>query len=348
MIKSWIFEFLYAPEDPEIAIDPSAISKTFAAGFEKWERAEALGFEGIFFSEHHFSLSYSPSPNLMIAALAQRTKRMRLGTMGMVLPFYQPWRIVEEICMLDHLSGGRLEIGCAAGVPQEISRGGLEASEARERYNEMLEFVDAALAEPVFSHHGKYWNFDNLSIMPRPLQQPSPPKWTTVVSNPSAERSAQRNSKICTGFESVARITEIFDAYRHEADRQDRTAGPDDLAVRRNVSIARDESEAHEAASIALAIARRVMAADPRVNRENSSVLDAPKAGAGFSLHEDEFIAGTPEQVAEQIIEQSRSFGAGHFLGTIGRGLDEKRAEMIEMYGTDVIPILKRAKVLEG
>ena len=88
------------------------------------------------------------------------------------------------------------------------------------------------------------------------------------------------------------------------------------------------------------------MAADPRVRSNNSSVLDAPKAGAGFSLHDDEFIAGTPDQVAEQIIEQSRSFGAGHFLGIIGRGLEEKRGEMIEMYGAEVIPILKRAEVL--
>src|SRR5262249_19669681 len=148
--------------------------------------AERLDYEGIFFSEHHFALSYGAAPNLLIAALALQTRRMRLGTLGMVLPFYQPWRVVEEIAMLDHLTGGRLEIGCAAGVPQELARIGLSIEEGRERFNEALEIVDAALESPVISHHGKYWSFDKLSILPRPLQQPAPPKWTTVVSPESA------------------------------------------------------------------------------------------------------------------------------------------------------------------
>ena len=345
MIKSWIFEFLYAPQDPELAIDANAISNAFETGFRNWARAEKLGYEGIFFSEHHFSLSYSPSPNLLIASLAQRSSRLRLGTMGMVLPFYQPWRIVEEISMLDHLTGGRLEVGLAAGVPQEITRGGLDVGEARQRYDEMLEIIDAALLEPVITHKGKYWNFEALSIMPRPLQHPSPPVWTTVVSTQSAVRTAARGSKVCTGFQSVETIKKIFDAYRDEADRRNRTVDAYDFAVRRNVSVAASESEAREAAAIALETAKRVMAADPRVKTSDNSILDAPKAGSGFSLHEDEFIAGTPEQVAEEIITQSRSLGAGHFIGTIGRGLDKKRSEMIEMFGADVIPVLKRAGV---
>ena len=118
--------------------------------------------------------------------------------MGMVLPLYQPWRVLEEIGMLDHLTGGRLEIGCASGVPQELIQIGLGADENRERFNETLEILDAWLAQPVISHHGKHWNFDNLRIVPRPLQQPSPPKWTTVVSPASAIKSAGRRSKICT------------------------------------------------------------------------------------------------------------------------------------------------------
>ncbi len=163
MIKSWIFEFLHAPPPPSDALDPSVISGTFGDAFALWQRAESLGFEGIFFSEHHFALSYSPSPNLLIAAVAQRTKRLRLGTMGMVLPFYPPWRVAEEICMLDHLSDGRLEIGLAAGVPQELARVGVQFGDAREQFTEAIEIIERALVEPVFSHRGKHWSFDNLS-----------------------------------------------------------------------------------------------------------------------------------------------------------------------------------------
>ena len=112
-----------------------------------WARDEALGFEGIFFSEHHFGGSFSASPNLLIAAVAQRTRRLRLGVMGVVLPYYHPARVVEEIGLLDHLTGGRLEVGTAVGVPQELARLGMTMEEARERSDEIIDVIDAALAK---------------------------------------------------------------------------------------------------------------------------------------------------------------------------------------------------------
>ncbi len=117
MIKPWIFEFLPELGSPSIEPNPADVTNLFERYLDLWVRDEALGFEGIFFSEHHFGRSYSPSPNLLIAALGPRTKRLRLGVMGLVLPYYHPARVVEEIGMLDHLTGGRLEIGTAIGVP---------------------------------------------------------------------------------------------------------------------------------------------------------------------------------------------------------------------------------------
>src|SRR5262245_26576045 len=149
MIKPWIFEFLYAPDSQGETIAPQTAKAVFDAGVALWQRMDALGFEGIFFSEHHFGVSYSPSPNLLIAAVARSTQRLRLGTMGMVLPLYQPWRVLEEIGMLDHLTGGRLEIGCASGIPPEMARIGMGPQENRERFDEALAILDAWLAEPV-------------------------------------------------------------------------------------------------------------------------------------------------------------------------------------------------------
>src|SRR4029079_19018651 len=157
------------------------------------------------------------------------------------------------------LTGGRLEIGCASGVPQELIQIGIAAEENRSRFNEALEILDAWLARPVISHRGQYWNFDNLRIVPRPLQQPSPPKWTTVVSTASAPKSAGRGSKICTAFESVGRIKEIFGAYRSEADRLVIICGRENLAIRRNISIARSEDEAREASRMAMETTRKVL-----------------------------------------------------------------------------------------
>ncbi len=341
MIRPWIFEFLYPAED----VAPAAATAVFDAGVAHWQHIERLGFEGIFFSEHHFGLSFSPSPNLLIAAIARSTRRLRLGTMGMVLPLYQPWRVLEEIGMLDHLTGGRLEIGCAAGVPQELVQTGMSIEESRERFDEALEILDAWLAQPVISHHGRHWSFDNLRIVPRPLQQPSPPRWTTVVSTASAIKSARRASRICTAFESVARIGEIFDAWRGEADRVGLARGPEQLALRRNISVARSEAQAREASRRAMDVTSALLAADPRVGRQTPSLLDAPKAGAGFSVHADEFIAGTPAQVAAQIIEQCRACGAGHIVAILGRAVDQRRAEAVGLFGEEVIPVLRRADI---
>jgi len=194
----------------------------------------------------------------------------------------------------------------------------------------------------VFSHRGRYWNFDNLRIVPRPLQQPSPPKWTTVVSPASAMLSASRRSKICTAFGSVARIVEIFDAYRAEADRTGFDCGHDHLAIRRNVTVAASEAEAQDLSRIAKEMTRRVLAGDPRVKAASSSLLDAK---TGFAVHDDEFIAGTPAQVAEQIIEQCRACGAGHILAILGRAVDEHRFRAVELFGEQVIPSLRKADI---
>jgi alkanesulfonate monooxygenase SsuD/methylene tetrahydromethanopterin reductase-like flavin-dependent oxidoreductase (luciferase family) len=345
MIKPWIFEFLYAPDAHGGEVTPEIVTAVYDRGIALWKRMDMLGFEGIFFSEHHFGVSYSPSPNLLIAAAAQSTTRLRLGTMGMVLPLYQPWRILEEIGMLDHLTGGRLEIGCASGVPQELIQTGIEVEENRERFNESLQILDAWLADPVISHHGRYYKFDKLRVVPRPLQQPSPPKWTTIVSTASAIKSAARRSKVCTAFESVARIKELFDAYRTEADRLGIACGADHFAIRRNVSIAPSAAEAQERSHIAKELAKKVLAGDPRVHGQSSSLLDAPKSGGGFSVHADEFIAGTPARVAEQIVAQCRACGAGHIVAILGRAVDAQRIAAVELFAEQVIPILRRAEI---
>src|SRR5579872_4920698 len=179
MIKPWIFELFGVPAGRGASTPPHVTADYYRWHLDLWRRAEAFGFEGIFFSEHHFGLGYSPSPNLLIARTAAVTRTLRLGVMGVVLPYYEPWRVVEEIGMLDQLTGGRLEIGTASGIPQEMARIGLSVEEANARNAEAIEILDAALAQGVISHHGRFWDFDELRIVPRPLQTPSPPKWTT-------------------------------------------------------------------------------------------------------------------------------------------------------------------------
>jgi alkanesulfonate monooxygenase SsuD/methylene tetrahydromethanopterin reductase-like flavin-dependent oxidoreductase (luciferase family) len=292
MIRPWLFEFLPELGGPSVEPDPKDVTTLFARYLDLWAHDETLGFEGIFFSEHHFGRSYSASPNLLIAAIASRTKTLRLGVMGVVLPYYHPTRVVEEIGMLDHLTGGRLEIGTAVGVPQELARMNMTMAEARERNDEVVAVLDAALADRMVSHRGKHFVFSDLRLLPRPLQQPSPPRWTTVVSAESARRAARRRVRISTGFNSTPTIKRIFDAYREEASAAGFDAGPEYFALRRRVTVAPTTERARHYAQ---AVADRLKSFVAEDERLNVNVPDAPAPSGGFTLSDDEFITGTPK-----------------------------------------------------
>ena len=346
MIKSWIFEFCGAPPDSREHFDPATSQRHFDAYLDLWATAESSGFDGIFFSEHHFGAGYSPAPHLLIAAVARRTTRLRLGVMGVVPAYHAPWQLVEEIGMLDHLTGGRLEIGTAAGIPQEMAHVGLGVDEARERYDESMEILDQALAAPVISHHGKYWSFDDLRLTPRPLQQPSPPKWVTVVSVASARKAARRNAKICTGFHPLEKVVEIFDAYRDECERQGRATGPDDLCIRRQVNVLEDDSTSGSVRTRRRDTSRERLKADPRVDLpDRPALLDSPAAHA-FTIGDDEFIAGTPPAIAEHIIDQCQRAGAGHFAAVFDRSTSPRELmRWYAAYGAGTNPLLHQAQV---
>ena len=344
MIKPWIFEFFAAPGGPGVEVSPGAVTEHYNWYLDLWQKAEGWGFEGIFFSEHHFGPAYSPSPNLLIATLAPRTRTLRLGVMGMVLPYYEPWRVVEEIAMLDHLTGGQLEIGTSAGIPNEMAMVGLSVSEARARNDEALEIIDAALLTGTVTHKGKYWSLDKLPIVPRTLQQPAPTRWTTVVSIESARKAARRGSRIATSFHSVARVKAIFDAYREEADRVGNPSDPEQLALRRTVTIAARETAAREAGAITAKVLESIVAADPRVTRE--PVPDAPGPSHSFAVSEDELISGDPVHVADQIVAQCGAVGAGHFLGIINIVAPKPAIlEGHQLFGSEVIPVLRRTVI---
>ena len=275
MIKPWIFEFFGAPGEFYERFDASRSLKYFEAYLDLWASAEPAGFEGIFFSEHHFGAAYSPAPNLLIASLASRTTRLRLGTLGMVAPYHTPWQLIEEIGMLDHLTGGRLEIGTAAGIPNEMAKVGLGPDEARARNDEVLDILDAALKSPVISHHGKFWQFENLRLTPRPVQQPAPPVWVTVVSASSARKAARRGAKLCTGFHPLSKIIEIFDAFRDEARKIGRNVGPEDLCIRGQVTMLGDNDDPPRSSTrycaICASISKQTHGSTRRTGRRSST-----------------------------------------------------------------------------
>lgn len=379
MIKAWVFEFGSAlgRESPDYS-DETLVQRAYDVNLARVASLEDIGFEGVFFSEHHFLNSLSPSPHLLIANVAARTKTLKLGVMGSVLAFHQPWRVAEELGMLDYLTNGRLEIGVAVGVPPEFLFVNIAQEDVRPMYRESLEYLDKALQSSVVSHEGRFWNFKNIPVSPRTKQVERRRKWMTIYSDSSCRFAAQRGYRVCTGFQSVENATKAFDAYRDEADKVGFEVGTADVAVRRTITLAETDAEAAakmqelgpaEQARMAATFApvterlQRELghgasgdvlktgtmdAAAPR--REGSSqspdvfkLTTANPLASGLVSFEDEFIFGSPTTVAERIIDQCRRMGAGHILASHFASQTEAEADRHYKLWGKVIPILNKA-----
>jgi alkanesulfonate monooxygenase SsuD/methylene tetrahydromethanopterin reductase-like flavin-dependent oxidoreductase (luciferase family) len=138
---------------------------------------DQAGFRTYHMSEHHATpLSLTPSPGIFLAAVAQRTKRLRLGPLVYVLPAHHPLRLAEEICMLDQLSHGRLDVGIGRGASaHELGYFGVDPDQASAMYVEAYTVIRQALAQPEINFRGKHYHFENVPIEIKPAQLPHPP-----------------------------------------------------------------------------------------------------------------------------------------------------------------------------
>ena len=150
--------------------------------------AERLGFESFWITEHHFgAYGLAPDPSLLLAAIAARTERLRLGTAMAVLPFDHPLRSAERYAQLDQQSGGRLEFGVGSGYLQyEFSGFGLDPEERRERFDEALAVIRRAWAGGPVSHVGRHFRIDAPPLGVLPLQPGGPPVHVGVTRPPAA------------------------------------------------------------------------------------------------------------------------------------------------------------------
>ena len=158
------------------------------------EAYDRLGFYAYHVAEHHSTpLGMAASPSVLLSAVAQRTHRLRFGPLVYALPLYHPLRMIEEICMLDQMSGGRLEIGFGRGsVPAELIYYGQNPDEAQEVYAEALELIITGLTERTLTFRGRFFNFDAVPMELVPCQKPHPPIWYGVHAPESAERAARK------------------------------------------------------------------------------------------------------------------------------------------------------------
>jgi alkanesulfonate monooxygenase SsuD/methylene tetrahydromethanopterin reductase-like flavin-dependent oxidoreductase (luciferase family) len=331
------------------AIDHLDLSGVFPIGVHYENRLKLMeaydeaGFFGIHVTEHHCTpLGGGASPSVFLSAAAQRTKRLRLGTLVYSLPTHHPIRIAEEIAMVDQMSGGRVDLGFGRGsVPMELAYFGIDPDDARAIFDEILACVLQGLGTGVIDFQGKFFQIDKAPILQRPVQQPHPPLWYGVHSVESAERAAREGFNIVCN-EPPQDSRKYIDRFK-AVWAQGRPGQPlPKIGLSRSVFVGRSDDEAFAVASRAHAEFQKSFrylfnrhSRTPRLSGREANFEELPKGGRG--------IAGSPDTVTDFLCGQMEQAGANYCVMRMAFGdmsLDEMRRS-VDLFADRVMPRLR-------
>jgi alkanesulfonate monooxygenase SsuD/methylene tetrahydromethanopterin reductase-like flavin-dependent oxidoreductase (luciferase family) len=182
--------FIFGDNHPELG---RSNQKYYEEVLTMADWAEELSFDSFWLGEHHlYWYGTCVSPPMLIAAIGQRTKRIRLGPAIAVPSFHNPLILAEEYALADNLCNGRLEFALGSGFsPVEFQQFGMSMEEAKEKFWEGSEIILKAWQGETFSYHGKHYNFDNISLYMQPLQKPMPPTWLAASSDETLVKAGQ-------------------------------------------------------------------------------------------------------------------------------------------------------------
>lgn len=177
--------------------NPRAHKDLYAEMLDEISMADEMGFDSAWLTEHHFLKDgYCPSILVTAAAIAARTKNIRIGTGVLLMPLHDPVRVAEDAAVVDLISGGRLILGIGLGYrPEEFAGFGRSLKERRGRMEESLEILNSSWRDEPFSFDGKYYKLENVSVTPKPVQRPVP-IWIGAFTEPAIRRAARIGSPL--------------------------------------------------------------------------------------------------------------------------------------------------------
>ena len=304
------------------------------------ERYEALGFHCYHLAEHHATrLGMAPSPGLFLAALAQRTTTLRFGPLVYLLPLYHPVRLLEEIAMLDRMSGGRLQLGIGkGGQPAEHGRFGVPADELEARFEECFEILMKGFAGETLAHDGRFFRIPDTPQLLKPLQQPHPPLWYGTGNPERADWAARYGmSLVCNLPDARTRV--IADAFAEALERHGRAGeGRPFMGVARQLVVAPTDAEAERIAGRAwIAFAHNF---NWLVNWLGRPAFPLPGTFEGAQAAGMAF-AGSPASVRDWVAATRHAAGIDYLLiePVFGDMVHEEALASIALFGGEVMPV---------
>jgi probable F420-dependent oxidoreductase len=194
--------------------------RLYAETLDQIAWGENLGFDDVWLSEHHFiEDGYLPSILPVAAAVAARTKRIRIVSGVLLMPFHDPVRLAEDIAVVDIISGGRFELGVGVGFKHEEFDGfSVPFKERGARTNQSLEIIRRLLRGEAVTFKSEFFDFNNVKVTPEPIQKPHPPVWLGGFT-PAALRRAARYGD---GFTVPGATRDVYDQYVAELKKLNR------------------------------------------------------------------------------------------------------------------------------
>jgi alkanesulfonate monooxygenase SsuD/methylene tetrahydromethanopterin reductase-like flavin-dependent oxidoreductase (luciferase family) len=284
------------------------LNSVFDVALERFSIMDQTGYDAVWLAEHHFSsFSVCPSVHMMGTMAAARTKRLRIGTAVSLAPFYNPLRLAEEVALLDVLSGGRVNWGAGRGFERsEFAAFGIPGEESGPRFHETVEIVLKAWTNQRLTHHGKFFQYDGVEVLPKPFQTPHPPVWMAASSIPAIEWAASQGHSILMDPHSSR--ADLIAKRRHYAAKLIEAGHRDSgRTIPMSRLIAVDETE-EKARAVAKRVAEWTIAS---YIGQKGNVRQGPARDFGGKdpvdyYLDDVMIHGT----AESVVDQIQTFGA--------------------------------------
>jgi len=378
-MKVWVFDQVFWPKHGDRLLFPypgrlwdSDIGiKQYHGHLEYLKRADELGFDGVCLTEHHYTVHGTPSPNVMAAAVAVQTQKVKLVILGNCVPLHaHPVRLAEELAMVDILSRGRLVSGFLRGGFLEWYAYNIETGEVRERFEEAWDLItEAWTAKEPFAWNGKHYHYENVSIMPRPVQQPHPPLIMAAATAESIEWCARKHIPIASSFAPTESMAENFTYYRDFAKKEcGWSPGPESIMFSRQLYVAPTDQQARDEISPyikeffeEIPVTRKYpeqiekYRAASRTER-SFAYKQGKSAGAQFLgetmggkfnldhiIDQGLCIIGDPDSVTQQIRSQQKALGAGTMMiyAPFATMPLDMATRSLELFAREVLPNLR-------
>ncbi len=314
------------------------IWETFDSRLKLLEMYDKAGFTTHHITEHHCTpLGMAPSPLIFYAAAARLTQRIRFAPLILIATLYHPLRLAEEICMLDHLTHGRIDIGTGRGVSGvELGLFGVKEAEAQAIYGEAVKVLMQALTQEAVDFHGKFFDFTNVPVELKPYQRPHPPLWYATTSTEGAARAARENMSIVTLVETgfAAKIIAAYKQAWCEAHGSSAKKMPH-LGITRFLYLSENEQQAKQRGGLAAQEFHDNLTYLWRKYNVTAVSLEEVKKAAQTTL-----MLGRPEQIRECIERELDATGANYYVPRFAFGnlTHEESVRSFELFTTEVMP----------